>query len=269
MPRHLRRPGVKWFKHDSDANTDAKLCKVRLKYGMEGYGLYWYCLELIVNSINENNLTFELEHDAEIISHQTGIHFERVQEMMTYMVDLGLFENNGGNIVCLKILKRLDKSMTSNKSFRLMIDGAKKNHDSVMTKSGLVMQDKTRLHYTRQEKTTTAPPVPSDPPEFAEFKKAYPKRAGAQPWGKALKAINARLKGGFRWPEILAGVERYAKYCEATDRTGTEYVLQAATFCGPDKHFVADWDLPKTKAERRQDKNVDAGLKWLETAGAG
>jgi len=28
---------MKWFKHDSDANQDAKLKKLRLKYGAQGY----------------------------------------------------------------------------------------------------------------------------------------------------------------------------------------------------------------------------------------
>ncbi len=147
---------MKWFKHDSDANNDAKLWKVRLKYGMEGYGLYWYCLELIAGNISETNLTFELEHDSEVIAGQTGIHYELVQEMMTYMCDLGLFEIRGNNIVCMKLLKRLDKSMTSNKGFRQMIDSAKENHDLVMTNPDLVMQDKTRLDKTRKEKTYRA-----------------------------------------------------------------------------------------------------------------
>ena len=30
---------MKWFKHDSDANLDAKLQNVLLDYGLEGYGL--------------------------------------------------------------------------------------------------------------------------------------------------------------------------------------------------------------------------------------
>lgn len=75
---------------------------------MEGYGLYWYCLELIARNVEKNNLTFELEHDSEIISHDTGIHFERVQEMMQYMINLRLFENNSGAITCLKMAMRLD-----------------------------------------------------------------------------------------------------------------------------------------------------------------
>ena len=100
---------MKWYKHDANANCDAKLRRVRLKYGMEGYGLYWYCLELVAQNVEKHNLTFELEHDAEIIAADTGIHFELVQEMMTYMVDLGLFEQQGNNITCLKLAKRTDE----------------------------------------------------------------------------------------------------------------------------------------------------------------
>ena len=120
-----------WFKHDTDANGDAKLKRLRMKYGLEGYGLYWYCLELIAGSIDKDNLTFELEHDAEIISFDTNIHYERVQEMMTYMVSLGLFEQDQGAITCLKLAKRLDKSMTNSPKMRDMIENVRKRHDIV------------------------------------------------------------------------------------------------------------------------------------------
>ena len=38
---------MEWFRHDSNANLDEKLQEVLLDYGLEGYGLYWYCIELI------------------------------------------------------------------------------------------------------------------------------------------------------------------------------------------------------------------------------
>lgn len=100
---------MKWFKHDSDANQDAKLRRMRMKYGMEGYGLYWYCLEMIARGVEESRLTFELEHDSELIASDTGIHYERVQDMMSYMVDLGLFERADGVITCLKMAHRTDE----------------------------------------------------------------------------------------------------------------------------------------------------------------
>jgi hypothetical protein len=100
---------MKWFRHDSDARTDAKLEKVLMRYGMEGYGLYWYCLELIAAQVEKHNLTFELEHDAEMIGYRTGINYAKVQEIMTFMVDTGLFEDDRGVITCLKMAKRTDE----------------------------------------------------------------------------------------------------------------------------------------------------------------
>ena len=32
---------MKWFKHDTDASNDAKLKKLILKYGAEGYAIYF------------------------------------------------------------------------------------------------------------------------------------------------------------------------------------------------------------------------------------
>jgi uncharacterized phage protein (TIGR02220 family) len=83
--------------------------KVRLKYGMEGYGVYWYCLELIAQNVEQHNLTFELEHDAEIIAADTNIHPDRINEMMSFMIGLGLFEESNGVITCLKLASRTDE----------------------------------------------------------------------------------------------------------------------------------------------------------------
>ena len=68
-----------WYKHDSNANMDAKLQEVLLDYGLEGYGLYWYCLELIVGKVDKDNVTFELEHDCRMIAKNTGSTVQKVQ----------------------------------------------------------------------------------------------------------------------------------------------------------------------------------------------
>lgn len=134
---------MKWIKHDTDANQDAKLQNVLLDYGLEGYGLYWYCIELIAGKVDKDNITFELEHDARIIARNVGSTAQKVEEMMRYFVELGLFEDSLGTITCLKLARRLDKSMTSNPEMRSIIDRLK-SHDSVMTQSEKPMQDKIR-----------------------------------------------------------------------------------------------------------------------------
>lgn len=72
----------------------------------------------------------------------------------------------------------------------------------------------------------------------------YPRRAGGNPKRRAIQAWSARIKAGATADEIHAGTERYARFCDATGKTGTEYVKQAATFFGPDEHFREAWDAP-------------------------
>jgi hypothetical protein len=100
-------------------------------------------------------------------------------------------------------------------------------------------------------------------PEIAELKAIYPKRSGSNPWPAAERAINARLAEGHTWTEILDGALRYAEYCRVTQSVGTQFVKLAASFCGPDKHFLDPWTPPRTKAEAQQDANIDAAHEWL------
>lgn len=81
-------------------------------------------------------------------------------------------------------------------------------------------------------------------PEFETAWQAYPKRAGGNPKPSAYKAWNARLKDGATPEAMLAGVKRYAAFVVATGKLGSEYVKQAATFFGPDRHFDETWQMP-------------------------
>ncbi|HID9689643.1 TPA: hypothetical protein ACXI22_003621 [Citrobacter amalonaticus] len=81
-------------------------------------------------------------------------------------------------------------------------------------------------------------------PEFEEAWQAYPKRAGGNSKAAAYKAWKARLKDGVKPEDMLAGVKRYAAYVKVTGSAGTQYVKQAATFFGPDRHFEEVWQTP-------------------------
>ena len=81
-------------------------------------------------------------------------------------------------------------------------------------------------------------------PEFETAWQDYPKRAGGNSKAAAWKAWKARLKDGVNPEAMLAGVKRYAAYARATGSVGTQYVKQAATFFGPDRHFEESWQAP-------------------------
>ena len=149
---------MEWFKHDSNANLDEKLQEVLLDYGLEGYGLYWYCVELIVNKISADNITFELKHDARIIARNTGSTVQKIEEMMKRFIDLGLFEGENGSITCLKVAKRLMTSATSNSKMRSLIQNIKHNQ-SVMLPSchrhDADMKEEKRIDENRLEESKT------------------------------------------------------------------------------------------------------------------
>jgi len=147
---------LKWFKHDSDASIDAKLQELLLDYGAAGYGLYWYCLELISQNVSASNITFELDHDARIIARNLNLSIAETKDMMKKMVELGLFDiSKNQKLACYAMAKRLDQSMTSNKEMRKIIDSFKGNHDGVMTESIVrhdkVMQEEKRREEKREE----------------------------------------------------------------------------------------------------------------------
>lgn len=181
---------MEWFRHDSNANLDEKLQEVLLDYGLEGYGLYWYCVELIVGKTSAENITFELKHDARIIARNTGSTVKRVEEVMTKFIALGLFENTSGRITCLKIAKRLMGSATSNPQMRNLIKDIKSSHDDIMTASDKITPDKIRIDKKDKkeekdkidkidyiDKKTTSRTIVLDD-GFDEFWNYYPKKVG-------------------------------------------------------------------------------------------
>lgn len=192
-----------WYKHDSNANMDAKLQEILLDYGLEGYGLYWYCLELIVGKVDKDNVTFELEHDCRMIAKNTGSTVQKVQEMMQKMVQLGLFEQSNGAITCLKIAKRLDKSMTNSPKMRELLNNIKSLEPAsakctdVMTVSDDVMLDidKNRIDIdidkTIKTCATALPTVDQVEVSFDQFWIAGMKKVNKK---KALSAYKSQFK---------------------------------------------------------------------------
>lgn len=82
---------------------------------------------------------------------------------------------------------------------------------------------------------------------WENFRSGYPKRTGDQRWPKARQAANARLKEGYTPEQLMDGRDRYRAYLEATEKIGTEYVQQAATFLGTGRAFLLPWVIPPPK----------------------
>jgi len=106
------------------------------------------------------------------------------------------------------------------------------------------------LALLRKKKRIVKPRKVEYSDEFIEAWGLYPKRAGSNPKRKAFIAFERRITDGLAkheeiYFELFQGIRKYANYCNATGNTGTEFVMQAATFFGPDKHYENDWTIPK------------------------
>lgn len=62
-----------YFSHDSNARNDQRLMKVRMKYGMEGYGIYFGIIE-ILREQSDYILTFS---DLDSISFDLRVDLKR------------------------------------------------------------------------------------------------------------------------------------------------------------------------------------------------
>ncbi|MCT6719453.1 YdaU family protein [Acidovorax sp. K2F] len=82
--------------------------------------------------------------------------------------------------------------------------------------------------------------------DFEQAWMAYPSRTGHSK-AEAFKAWKARIADGEAVETILQGVNRYAAYCEA-NHTEPRFVKHAATFFGPDRHYLNDWTVQQRAA---------------------
>lgn len=87
-----------------------------MKYGSDGYALYWLCLELIAAPIDKSHITFELKHDCEVLGHRLHVDTLRVEEIMRYMVNIELFESDEtkSKISCLALAEKIENSIVKN-----------------------------------------------------------------------------------------------------------------------------------------------------------
>jgi len=92
------------------------------------------------------------------------------------------------------------------------------------------------------------------PEEFESIWQQRPKRAGADNKREAFKAYRARLREGHTNEELAAGLKNYRQHVEREGKVGTEFVKRAATFFGPNKHFLDDWGGGKAEGLVEQDR---------------
>ena len=122
----------------------------------------------------------------------------------------------------------------------------------------------------------TAPKKPSKPraakkheyPDyFEDLWSIYPNRVGANPKGKACAAFGARMRemigsSEATKQELYLGTSRYSVFCDATIED-KRFVMQAATFFGPDKHYENDWSDSSSLTLQKDNADLEEFAKGL------
>lgn len=190
---------MKWFKHSGNARGDNKIEKLILKYGVIGYGLYFYCVEIIAGNLQSEDITFELKHDAETIAGRLQMDTLKVEEIMRWMVNEKLFQIHPSTkrIMCLGLLKRLDTSMSRNPEMLKLRNSAEyaSLRESMQVAASCIPEE-TRREEKRREGKKSAPQKTPYQCVIDIYYRIYQKRNdGVKPTinGKVCKLIKSDL----------------------------------------------------------------------------
>lgn len=155
-----------------------------------------------------------------------------------------------GGYVILNFIKYRERDHSAAERSRRYRD--KQRHAVISERHGVAARNVTQAEAEAEAdaKTTTSRPADvTDDPQFGVVWAAYPKRAGSNPKRAAWRCWHARIKDKIAPAVILAGVQRYAAYCRATGKWGTEYVMQATRFFGPNAEYTEAWKVPPAEPQ--------------------
>lgn len=147
---------MKWFRHETTAHTNLKLQNVIEVFGMEGYGYYWACLEII--GLQGENFRLKSEKNWKIyLKKQTNIPIEKQETILSFFSDNGLVDSRSLKNGSLSIPKMDEYSDEYTKKRRRM---------SVHDTDNVVLQDNTIHNNTLQDSKAPQPKL-----SFGEFSK--------------------------------------------------------------------------------------------------
>lgn len=193
-----------WFQHDKNADGDAKIVRLLMKMGNEGYGLYWRLVERLYREGGK------IPADYDVIAYGMGTHREAIASIVEAF---DLFYVIEGQVGSRSVDRRLGEIQEKSEKGRIFAQRRwGPNGGPMATHAGpnAIRQDK-----TRQDKKTPAA-------GFEDFWKAYPKKKAkadaARAWAKVadepgiLNAVLTAIKNQAASPDWLKDGGQYIPY---------------------------------------------------------
>lgn len=98
-----------YFSHDSNSRNDEKILSLRMKLGMEGYGIYWAIIEMLRDSTD-----YRMQLQCERIAFELHTNSETIKRVIN---DFNLFDNDTEYFWSESLLRRMEiKEQKSNKA---------------------------------------------------------------------------------------------------------------------------------------------------------
>lgn len=82
---------MKWFKHYSDSYSNLKQQAVIAEFGMEGYGFFWVCDELVAQQGEESRIRAG-KGWKKALAYITRISGERIENMLIFFAEVNLID---------------------------------------------------------------------------------------------------------------------------------------------------------------------------------
>jgi len=186
-----------YFSHDSNARNDQRIMKLRMKYGMVGYGIYWSIIEILreqenysLNIKDIDSIVYELREPEEII-------LSVIKDFDLFIIKNNIFYSNS-----LKKRMRLreEKSDKARKSARARWNNKDKTHTD---KDANAMRTHTERNAIKERKVKENIYMA----DFIEFWNKYPKKTGKgaafSSWKKLSKTEKDKISDALDW-QILS-----------------------------------------------------------------
>lgn len=91
---------INYFPHDSNARSDNKIIALRMKYGWEGYGLFWALVEKLRDSTQ-----YRLAADYDALAYDLRTEAQTIHSIIH---DFGLFVVDAGHFQSDSLLRRME-----------------------------------------------------------------------------------------------------------------------------------------------------------------
>lgn len=203
---------MKWFKHEtSDRNkVEAKLIKA--KFGVEGYGIYMSLLEVIGETIEQDNFKdwghVDAMHDITTLADECCVTPEKLKEFLTFCDQKGIFEKHKGRLFSRLILRRLDEWAERINSAR---NRSGVTRESLGSGSGATRArvEESRVEEKRVEKST----APAKPEASVSYLRSIPE--------EDLKEFTYRFDASPK--QVTSKAEDLVNYCEAKGKRYKNY----------------------------------------------